>query len=232
MKKQLIIGGIVASAFLSSIAHAEHFFLKPYGGVDVGMQHFGFKKGYGDNLFKKQLPKVNIFAGIKFNEYFGVEAGYESTIVGKRESTLVAGDSNLGVTFRGQTIVYSSRTKISGGHLGLTGEYKLDKLGLSNLSAIGYVGLKHTNVKLARNRLKVNGSPNTSFEIVGNDSKKMLIKVSGGLQYFINNHIAVRALVGWENTSKIKPHSYTASGLFSNVQLKNSLHYSLGIILK
>ena len=67
-----------------------------YYGLDLGVQHIGFKPGYGDNLFPTDLPMSNLFVGFKFNDYFGIEGGYQSTVEQERITTLFAGNKVLG----------------------------------------------------------------------------------------------------------------------------------------
>ena len=160
MKYKLIINGLLSSTILlsstNSYANMPKLNLTPYGGVDVGMQNFGFKAGYGDNLFKKQLPKGNLFAGVKFNDYFGIEGGYESTIDKKKDATVNGNNLFLGTNpidvlaiNPGETAKFSTRTKIYGWHISITGDYPIYFNSKNKkLSIIGTIGIKKTKVKL------------------------------------------------------------------------------------
>ena len=52
---------------------------KPYVGFDAQVRRMSFKGGFGNNLLQHHSPQGNLYAGVKFNEYVGVEAGYETT---------------------------------------------------------------------------------------------------------------------------------------------------------
>lgn len=236
--KTLIIGAFSSIILLSSITSTAKSLsslnITPYIGIDVGLQYFGFKSGYGDNLFTNKLPKGNLFIGINFNDYVGLEGGYESTIEKKRNTTLHGGHSTvLGNFLPGgiEYMKYSSKVKISGWHLGITGRCPFYT---SNFFIIGYVGVKRANIKLVRDTIlyKDYGHPAIPGEaqdqvILGKNSKKNILKISGGIEYFFSNHLGLRALLGWENTAKLKPISNN-----KNACLKNSFLYSIGIVLK
>ena len=236
LKNTFTIAIFVFSALFSTTSFAafKDLSFTPYGGVGVGMQHFGFKPGYGDNLFKKTLPKGNIFAGVKFCDYFGIEGGYETTLEKKRDVSLTAGDMNLGIAVPNgvQSVNYSNKAKIAGLYASLVGEYRFYSTESYGLSLIGDAGIKRTNVKLIRNRSSVNGAPSGSSDILNNNYRKTLLRVNDGLQGSIYEHFAIRALIGWENTSKLKPCGYSSTGSLIAAQLKNSIHYSIGLIFK
>ncbi|MGD0465684.1 MAG: outer membrane beta-barrel protein [Gammaproteobacteria bacterium] len=244
-KCKLFIGGLLSTAILfsPSISYAKTKFsglnLTPYAGVDVGIQHFEFEPGYGDNLFKNELPVGNLFAGVKFNDYFGIEGGYESTLEGKRNSTIYGGNTVLGnvLLSTGPTameyIKCSSKVKISGWHLGITGYSPIYLDESSSLSILGYFGIKHTNVKLIRNLLESKGVGDPAeidldTTVLGTNNKKPLLRFSAGIEYFFNKHIGLRALIGWEDTSSLQP----TDGVNKIAKLKDSTLYSIGIILK
>lgn len=239
--KALIIGAFSSIILLNPTASRANSLslltINPYGGVDIGMQHFGFKSGYGDNLFAKNLPKGNLFVGINFNNYFGLEGGYESTIEKKRNATLYGGNSTMLGNFipggpnETDYLNLNSKAKISGWHLGITGRFPIDT---KNLFIIGHVGIKRTNIKLVSRVISYKdygqpeelGTPQDQV-VLGDNSKKNILKLSGGIEYFFNKHIGLRAMLGWENTAKLKPVSDNKTAL-----LKNSFLYSIGITLK
>lgn len=238
MKNKIIISSLISSAVLLnpgiSFAKMNNFKLTPYGGVDVGMQHFGFKSGYGDNLFKKRLPKGNIFVGLKFNDYFGIEGGYETTVNARRRATLSPGEINLGIQVpAGYTFNHTTRIKSAGLHIGITGEYAFTKFN-NNLSIFGYAGIKRTKIQLTRNINSINGGTASGMNYLNHnhENSKNIARISGGLQYSLCNHVKLRALVGWENTSKLKAYSFNSNNDRIEAKLKNSVSYTLGILLK
>lgn len=245
IKQKLIITVLIFSTalFAANSSYAEidmpEFKLTPYGGIDVGMQHIGFKAGYGDNLFEKHLPKGNIFVGLKFNDYFGVEGGYESTIQKTKNVTLGANDTYLGMTTGiggpfnmnpGENLKASTKIKISGWHFGITTEYPIYVNNVQNsLSLTSYLGLKKTRINLSSTTLIVAGVVDNGIDLLNHDNKKTLFKLSAGLQYFINNNFGLKISGSWENTSKFQPYN-TKNTL--RASLKNSISYSLGFLFK
>ena len=224
----------IITSFYSIISYAE---LTPYLGFDFGTQYCKFQSGYGDNLFEEVLPVGNIFAGIKLNKYFGIEGGYETTTNEKRESTLFAGDQNLGLSIQDLpgfiSAKYNSENKISGWHLGLTGEFPLSFIDdQNNLSIIWYLGIKNTKVRLIRNKLEVNGVYSRYTDNLNINNKKNIARLSGGLQYLLNDHLKFRMLLNLENTSKIKPYAFNASNSIIQAKLKDVISYNMGIVIK
>lgn len=51
--------------------------VKPSLGFDVGTYSQPFEAGFGEEQFRKHYPDTQIYAAVKFFEYFGLEAGYE-----------------------------------------------------------------------------------------------------------------------------------------------------------
>lgn len=234
----------LANIFVTSIAGASvsSLNLTPYGGVDLGVQNIKFKSGYGDNLFKSALPKGNFYLGLKFNEYFGIEGGYETTLARKKDVVLTgphdhdyfgAGLESL-VMIAGDIAKLSNKIKISGLHLGITGEYPVyfNKQQKCPLSIIGYVGIKNTKIKLSSNLYYHSADPTLQdIFYLNKDNKKYLIRLSAGLQYFMNEKVGLRLIGSWEKFSKLSPKNQGNPELLQ-AKLKNSLGYSLGLIFK
>jgi len=64
--------------------------ISPYVGVDGQLNRMPFKKGYGDNLFPKHYEQANLYAGIKLDGSFSLEAGYVSEAVRSKCTKLYA----------------------------------------------------------------------------------------------------------------------------------------------
>lgn len=239
---QLALNGLIYSIILlapqiGNAAAVVNLSFTPYLGIETGMQNFGFKAGYGDNVFNKQLPKGNLFVGAKFNEYLGLELGYETTTQGTKDVKIAYGagkylgnDSNKALGLMpGYVARVSSKTKISGWNIGVTGYYQVTNF--NKLSAIGHVGIKNTKIKLSAIQYQVNNIP---IPITTNQFRKIkftlgLSYCSVGLQYALSEHVGIRTMLNWENTQQLKP--ITKCGKVTNqVKLKNSLNYTIGII--
>ncbi len=134
----------------------------------------------------------------------------------------------------GDTARISNKSKISGWHTGITGEYPIYFLNQQKrpLSIIGYAGIKHTTIKLTSNVYYHSaGSRGQTIYELSQNNKKNLIRLSSGLQYFIHQNIGLRFLGSWENTSKLIPKHNRGRELLQ-AKLKNSLSYSIGIVFK
>jgi hypothetical protein len=221
--------------FSSNFCAANPF----YCGFDLGVQHIGFKPGYGDNLFPTDLPMSNLFVGFKFNDYFGIEGGYENTLEQERISTVFGGQTMLGRVVPSDPangfdyFKFRSKAQMDGWHLGIVANYNLNAIKLNNLSLLGYIGVKNTNIKLTRTGLfaKMVGG----FEEIYNDTlllnknnKKNFIKLFVGLEYLFTNYIGIRAIFGWENTSKLQP----SNGVDRFAKLKDSTSFMIGVLFK
>lgn len=235
----LVCVPILVSATTGSALAASTFKATPYFGADIGMQHFGFKNGYGDNLFKKSLNKHNVFLGVKFNDTFGIEGGYETTTNKTRNSTVYAGEYVLGNYMPGgpgglDYGKFTSKARIFGWHVGITANYPIKHS--NNMAIIGYAGIKRAKVNLPVHCIAYKGySVNLETPVgtdvnLNSDNKKYIIKLAVGSEYFLTSHFGVRALIGWENTSKLKPKNYDP--LIRTALLKNSFSYSIGIVIK
>lgn len=210
-----------------------NFKLTPYIGTDIGIKKLRFKPGYGDNLFEAELPFSNLFFGLKFNDYLGIEGGYESTLQRKKTTTLFRGEKNLGITLTADSAKYISKDKIYGWHIGVAGEYPLYNTRINNTSSIiWYAGIKNTTTKLIRNRIQLYGEDSYDYIVLNQNYKKNIAKLAIGVKNFINKHFATRVLITWEQTSKINPFSIYTTSPTITAKLQNSISYSIGIIIK
>lgn len=221
-----------------------------YGGVDFGIQKFKFEPGYGDNLFPKNLPKVNFFAGLKLNEYLGAELGYDTTIYKKKDAVLYAGDQYLGVPVTAGLLgpivrldyisTIKNSVKSSGVTFKITGNYPLNFNFLKNpINLIMQIGMKNNRMKISSNlsNMKIFVGPNVAplNETTTLKKTKNILILSVGLQYLLNENVGIRILGNWEQLSKFKMTEYSLQGSTAinhllQAKLKNSIGYSLGII--
>lgn len=212
--------------------------MTPYIGFESGRQYFGFESGYGDNVFVKEIPKINIFAGLKLNDYFGIEGGYETTVAETRIANIGYKDMYLGKPYPsglnpGEIAEYFTKTQIYGWHLGLNAEYPLNDTYPDNYwSILGYTGIKNTKAKLISNLFLYAGHlPHVNISNGLNQANsKVLLKLSAGLQYSPFEHLSFRVMLSFENTSALKPHN--DSDNFFEARLKDSISYGLGIVFK
>lgn len=203
--------------------------IKPHVGFNVLQMQTKFKSGYGDNLFKKNLPAGEIYAGVAINDYFGVNVGYYSSSKKNRDATLVTGDVNLGYILPAgaSPAVTENNVKLSGAFIDLEGNLPINSY---NLSLFASIGIEHAKMKLQRNILSTHGNPYpVNLKTTELSGKKTLFRLNTGINKNINTNIALRALIGWKNLSQLKASGVTPSGLNVRSQPKNNINYGIGI---
>jgi len=234
MKKRLLKGVVSASVSLLAFNAAalnvrDHMDLVPYIGADIQSRHMEFKKGYGDNITKKNYPQGNIYLGLKLNEYVGLEAGYERTKNVKTSKILLGSDMFLSTILQPGDPTFATRintrTKMSAFHASVVGFLPISEE--YRLQLIGALGIARMNLNMAME------IPIADLRRVFS-RKKWVPKVGVGLQHMLTCQVGVRAMASWEGTGRgsksaqdIRPLNQSQSELVARV--KNSLNLGLGI---
>ena len=222
----------------------------PYIGVDAQMRHMGFQKDFGGNILKKKNPQGNFFAGLKFNQYVGVEVGYEFS-----KTQRIIKDSYPNDIIFGQSIpafspdvlsvenLHRTFSKINGWNANLVGFLPVlqEKNDVQLIGSIGVANLKlQTKNTLTTTEVEsFIGDPNDTFTIISTKNifykkRKAILRIASGIQYKINDCIGLRAMVSWENTSKLKAKAkdaITEKALLGMTAPKNSFQYGLGMFI-
>jgi opacity protein-like surface antigen len=219
--------GVLAVVITTTMPTA--FALTTYVGADVQMRRMDFKGGFGDNLLQHHSPQGNIYAGLKLNEMAGIEAGYEATTTRTRTVTLTTGDVVNGATLSApmSPAVFKSKAKIKGPHIEAVGYYSFQEV--SPLQLIGTAGVSVFKATAERRTISTAGFPGrTTRKLV---QHKTVLRLTGGLQYALDENWFARLTVGWVNTSKMT--IYAKDGVVSNthpaIKPKNSTVYGLGM---
>lgn len=248
---QLAIISLASTAMMQT-AHAADwdccYSLDAYAGVDAQMRRMHFQKNFGGNILKHRYPEGNIFAGVKFNDYVGIEAGYEFSK--KQHSTKVhqVGDVVFGVPippvrpgFLSITNASRASSKLTGFNLNLMGflpifckEYNTQLIG-----SVGFVNLKSRtrNIITERDTFEIfNPDLEIITETVTFNSQykkhKTILKYSAGIQWMATNCLGIRGLVTRENTAKLRARGrdiQTGQILQEIAKLKNASIYSFGV---
>lgn len=248
---QLLLLAAISLMSTQTLASEFNFCLEPYIGMDAQARRMPFKKNFGDNVFQHRFyPEINMFAGLKFNDYLGFEAGYELSKHQKNTKRVLPGQIVFGAPIpspdpRFNDVTNTNRTcsKLNGFNINLMGflpifceEY--------NTQLIGSVGIASLNIK-TRNTVTEIGSQTITLlnptEIVPVQrieantshykSRKWTFRASTGIQYLTPYWLGIRALITWENTNKFKRQGTDfGTGLAMNeyAKLKNSLIYRIG----
>lgn len=206
--------------------------LNLFVGVDAQGRSMGFDDNFGDNLFAKNFGQYDVYGGLRLFRYFGLMLGYEKTSNKERSVVINEGERYLGVLIEPGDGIQSRRshTEIKGTHFDLMGFYPICPR--YDIDLFATVGLVRNKLKLDDLLYAVDGFtlPNPIFRHY--DKKKTMARLSAGAQITFFEHIGIRAMVGWENTSKFKdlrPEEPTALQTF--VKTKNSFIYGIGAFL-
>ncbi len=234
MKKKLALLVAPVVMLAASAATAEtQWGVTPYVGADAEWRHIGLQRGAGKNLFSHDYPQGNIYAGVKFNEYVGVEVGYEATERKTRTVTLGPGELTNAVNGivvpEGYTVSYNSTGQYKGPHADLMGFYPI--CDSYRLSLIGLVGI--ANLKANFTRVLFNASGISTNVISTYMKKKAILRLGAGIQHMISEQWGVRAMVKWENTDKLTNiGSQIGANTSTVVGNNNSFIYSIGAFVK
>lgn len=254
MKKKLSL--LAASALLFGASAPVMGSLSDWGvspliGVDTEIRHTPFRKHYGGDLFKKNYFEGNLYAGLRFLDYLGLELGYER--ISRKSSSSVSGPGSVEFNLRvpQNTIRYSVNTfKIHGPHVDLVGYFPfcicdekfdfLASVGAVNLTASFIhqpTGEDFTATSLNRREIH---RLRAEFK-----KRKTVLKAKVGFQYWMIDHAGVRATIGYENTSRLNhiapkhwvdghahhhaSHAHHLTHALLRAGLKDTILYSLGI---
>jgi opacity protein-like surface antigen len=236
MKKKLALLTAPIALLAASATMAANPFgdVRPYVGIDAESRHMNFQKGFGNNLFNHNYPQGNLYAGLRLNEYLAVEAGYEATERKTKTSTLLTGDTSLGIIIprdpdTGSLLQpkFNSQIQIKGPHASLVGMFPISDA--NRLQLIGTVGLAHLKTSISRTLVVLNGTAvptGTDGSLTTFVKRKSVLRLGAGIQHMINCNWGVRAMLKWENSNKLKLNSKEDQRLYVNP--KNSIIYSLG----
>lgn len=232
MKKISLQKKLNASAFAfvvalsaTSYSHAHgNVAGESYVGLDAVYNFMGFKSGYGDNMFKKSAPGLNLFVGHMFHENFGAEAGFEYDKKMKRSVTLNPGDLAAGIAVLGiaGAVSFDSTLKQNHPYIGLVGKYNVfDNTFISLMvgGSLSHINAKHVVTGTAQSS-SITGTTRTY-------SKNRLIPlIRATIEHKFTDRFGLRALVGWKNTSSIKMSSKETGQ--QTLKLKDSFNIGVG----
>lgn len=220
MNRHMLLGVVALGLALPVVADQD---FAPYIGADAKWNQMKFKNNAGGNQLAKNYPQGNLFAGIKFNECVGFEAGYESTTQ-KTRSSVTPFEAN----FFGDTspsidpLNAKSKTKISGFNANLVGFYPImEDRSVSLLGSIGLAQLK------LRNRVTYTFGGDPEVFNLNFAKRKIVPRATLGIQSMLNECIGVRALLTWERTSAFK--KVYAKNSILNITPKDSQSIGLGV---
>lgn len=217
---------VVAMAATSySHAHgAHHHGNGTYVGLDAVYNWMGFKQDYGQNIFKKQAPGLNVFVGHMFHQNFGAELGFEWDKKVKKDVTIGANNIILGQNNgTGQSLSFRTKVKQSHPYLGLVAKTSIigDHCFVSLM-----LGASLSNMKLEAVNYAIGNAVANSIKTFSKTKLIPVVKVS--FEHKFTHQVGMRVLAAWKNTSQFKLKAKENSA--SEAKLKDAFSVGLGVM--
>ena len=204
--------------------------ISPYVGVDGQLNRMKFKKGYGDNLFPKNYSQSNLYAGIKLDGSFSLEAGYTSEAVRTKYSKLYETDCCLGADIPKMLspAIFKSYIKIRGYHLGFVNTFCEPTWESVRILWGAGVGLLRAEAERKTIELSI---PPVSFSSSRHFKKdKTVLRLMLASEYKFKNNLGIRGSLFFLQTSKmVMVAEPTASPTTPVIRPMDGLVYSLGV---
>lgn len=205
--------------------------LFPYFGVDGRAQFVKFRNGYGNNTLKHNSTQGNIYLGLRINDYFAIESGYESTVSRSRTVTLFAGDMAAGTPMIEMVCpaVFKSKFKIEGAHLNLVGLLPIYNYCCQPIELLASVGTAFLKGTSKRETISVAGMfRGVDRTMVG---ARTVLRATLGLQYLPGDHVGLRGTACLLDTSKLIVSANDGMpGLYHpEIKPKRIVSYGLGV---
>ncbi len=209
---------------VSTVVIAEEN-ITPYLGVDAKWNRMGVNSTTNGNVVQKNYPQGNFFGGFQFNEWSAVELGYETTTNRSRSATTIVGGNFFGDINEILPVQSNTKTRISGFHVDLVGLYPVSQEQCFNL--IGSIGIAQLQIKSS---LNFSYPPSTQVISLQFSKRKIVPRVTLGIQKLLNETFGVRAMLGWEGTAGFRNIYAVNSTLF--MKPKDSFSIGVGFLYK
>ncbi len=208
-------------------------FLEPYIGVDGEGRNTNFAPGFGKKVFKQDYPEINVYLGLKFNDYIGIEGGYRVSTTETLVSSLGGGETASGIPVQFPPAVHRGTASYKGWHGDLVGflpimlpdcVYLLGSIGFSRVELFA-------RDKLVQNQSGVGTVAFTEGEFVRTFKKtQTVLTLATGLQIQLDEKSSIRFKIGWENTAGLKSIAPQEDngGL---LKPRDSIIYGIGILI-
>lgn len=216
-------------ALMSISAYADnHFGNLRYAGAEVQLRRMKFKGGYGDNSLPSTARKENFFLGFVVNENLSLEAGFSNDDMKTRRSIIGAGDVINGAELPAAFSpgIFESRVRIKGPYLSLMHQCWVEGTPITWLSGAGVSFLKATS---ERRTISVAGHPEGANRKLL--EHKIVLRLTAGAQYAINENLFARATLGWVNTRRIviSAHNGLPNRIKPKVKPRDSIILGIGV---
>ena len=218
------------SALLQALSSNEY-----YIGFDAKKRRMHYEKNLGSNIMPKIIPEYGVFAGVKFNEYFGLEFGYEWSKKVTAKAAGKEGDTILNIQTREDeehhhTLLYK-RTGYKLHVIFYTPTLIANKA--ININAFIAAGYSWQRIFFHNNLLIKSYVPEPDENLRQQNlvtSKRTFIipELKTGLDFTVNTRIHIRPYLGWSRTAKLPrfEDDYPNKDIYS-LKHKNSFTYGI-----
>lgn len=206
---------------------------QPYVGAGVQYRHMPFVAGKGAGAFKTYFLEQQLYAGVKFNEYVGLETGYAFSTSQKKTTTFVGGQMLMGSLLTPTEVILSeNRLKTRRISVDLVGFIPIvqDKTELFFSAGIVSTTFKFQCKQLADETRTFNQVEIDRFKR-NFLATRIIPRIGVGMQYKLSETYAVRFGILGERTSAFKNIVPKERSPY-RIALKNSLNAQLSVVAK
>ncbi len=235
--------------FFSTIVSAQHTFM-PYAGIDFQQKNMNLQKGYGYNIFVRKSFQNNVYMGLRLNECFSLEGGYQSSQRMSKKSMALLGEDVLGQTVDDVAnlgvdgfIVTETFIRTKGPHLNVMGFLPIPNGKTEFIASVGVASLtvKADYKQLADSDLQAYGADAIAQTVRHFSSTRVIPRYMFGVQRKFSDSLGLRVSFIYEFTSRFKqmvaknplnkPDGLLPGNGALRASLRNSITYGLGVFM-
>lgn len=211
---------------------------KPYFGVFTRMNRFTWERGFGNNLFRRDVPQGEIFLGTQYGQYLSFDVGYQTSATKRKLATLGGTDEFLGLrvaSISDPPLSALSFVQTKGPYTHVNAILPLTEifpsLG-SNIGVLGQVGIVNLQIT---HRVHLIKDAVDNFDITFFNrfykNRKVIPRLGLGVQYQPSKQTwGFRFMANWENTKRLGQLYIENNNRFRGiVKMKNAYSYGVGI---
>ncbi len=235
VKHLLIISALAAAGTANAgCCWWESLCLSPFIGADFKET---WLKGNGDwrRAIAQAYPGGTIYVGTRFCDTWGLELGYTGT--GRKERTVTISDREFfgfPNTGNGSENIHTS-TRLQSYHLDLNGYFPMECN--ECWEWIGSIGIASMKAKISTNVVSGVFTPvhQNAFNSI-HGKNRAVARLGVGTQYYFCDMIGARAMVRWENTSRLRvagnDNFNNTMGEISRRPFKDALSLAVGLFFQ
>lgn len=228
-------GPALAGSYLDSMMKD----MNPYLGVDGQVRQMRWQENLGKDHLRNVLWQHNYFAGMRFNDYWGLEMGYQHTFNNFKNINIKVNEMFLNADY-GNTVAaeFKVKSKVRGFNFNLKGYWPLWTKGGCQYDAYALLGASRLTIAAEQMQLTDigTGAPRTAQQITDSHqhykANSWASRVGLGMQVTMKEHYGLRAGLHWEGTSSFTLEEKPLTGLEQMAKPKRSWIGSVGLFYK